>query len=145
MTVSTNPIIANGYSSLTGDQVSTGATGVLGWKPGGTLVDPTGGVVSTGGSTSQISLSANRLITAADDGAVFSCSTALTITIPAGLSPRPSFAVDCPPTGSLTIAVSGGALINGATVSLTRSRATNPAGVVVLSHLDADSYGVSGA
>lgn len=103
---------------------------------------PGGWVVSLSNSTP---LSADRTITAADDGRQFYCTTALTITVPAGLTPRPTFTVDCPPSGNASVAVSGGATINGATTTLTRSRSSNPAGFVVLAHQDADAYGVSGS
>lgn len=92
-----------------------------------------------------VPLSANRVLAASDDGATFRCSAALTITVPAGLTPRPTFIVDVPPTGAVTIASSGGALLNGATASFTRTRANNPAGFAVVAHGDADSYGVGGA
>lgn len=101
--------------------------------------------IAAGGKADPITLTGDRTITADDDGAVFACSTALTLTIPAGLSPRPSFVADPPPTGNLSIAVSGATTINGATTTLTRTRASNPAGVGVLAHQDSDSYGVSGS
>ena len=86
----------------------------------------------------------SRSITKDDNGAFLAPTAALTYTIPAGLSPMPSFTVDCPPTGAVTVAASGGATINGAATFLTRTRAANPVGFVVLSH-EADAYGVSGA
>jgi hypothetical protein len=102
------------------------------------------GTSATQDAVTPTALSADRTITALDDGAQFYCTTALTITIPAALSPRPSCIVDCPPSGNVTVAVTGGALLNGGTTSLTRSRANNPAGVAILAHQDADSYGMSG-
>lgn len=84
-------------------------------------------------------------LTAADDGKVFNCTTALTITIPASLSPRPNIAVIPPASGNVSIAVSGGAQINGATTTLTRARAGNPAGFVIQPYSEADGYGVSGS
>lgn len=88
---------------------------------------------------------ASRAITASDNAASLAPSAALTLTIPAGLSPMPSFTVDCPAGGTISIAVSGGATINGAATTLTRTRAANPVGFVVLAHLETDSYGISGA
>lgn len=90
-------------------------------------------------------LSANYVLQAADDGRQFHATAALTVTVPVALSPRPSVAIDCPPTGNLSIAVSGGATINGATTTLTRTRANNVGGVLIQAHQDADAYGVTGA
>ena len=90
-------------------------------------------------------LSAGYTVTVADDSAVFNCTTALTITIPSSLSPRPSFIVNPPATGNASIAVTGGANINGATSTLTRSRASNPAGFAVVPYAESDGYGVSGS
>lgn len=85
----------------------------------------------------------SRVITADDNGRFLAPTAALTYTIPAGLYPTPSFTVDCPATGAVTIAVSGGATANGGTTSLSRARSANPVGFVVLSH-EYDAYGVSG-
>ena len=95
--------------------------------------------------TGQIADAASRDITAADNGKSLAPTGTLTYTIPAGLSPMPSFTVDCPASGTITIARSGGATLNGAGTSLTRTRANNPVGFVVLAHVDTDAYGVSGA
>ena len=92
-----------------------------------------------------VSLNADRTIRASDDGRQFTCTTALTITIPASLSPRPSFVAHPPASGNLSIAVSGGAQINGSTATLTRSRANNFAGVAVVAYAESDGYGVSGS
>ena len=92
-----------------------------------------------------VSISTDTLITAADDARTFNCTTALTITIPELLSPRPSFIVNPPPTGNASIAVSGGANINGATTTLTRARSANVAGFAVVPYAESDGYGVSGS
>ena len=92
-----------------------------------------------------VSISTATLITAADDGRTFNCTTALTITIPANLSPRPNFIVNPPPTGNASIAVSGGANINGAITTLTRARSANVAGFAVVPYAESDGYGVSGS
>lgn len=85
-------------------------------------------------------------IAASDDGKRFRCTTALTITIPAALVPRPEFTVMPPSTGNLSIAFSGGSQGNGAATTITRTRASNPAGVVITPWPDVtDGYGVSGA
>ena len=92
-----------------------------------------------------VPLSTDTTIRADDDGIAFQCTTALTITIPASLSPRPSFIVNPPAADNASIAVSGGANINGATTTLTRSRASNVAGVAVVPYAESDGYGVSGS
>ena len=92
-----------------------------------------------------VSISTDTLITAADDARTFNCTTALTITIPANLSPRPSFIVNPPASGNVSIAVSGGANINGATTTLTRARTANVAGFVVVPYAESDGYGVNGS
>jgi hypothetical protein len=88
----------------------------------------------------------SRAITAADNGRRLAPAAGITYTIPAGLSPKPAFSVQCPPSGTVTIAVSGGATINGAGTALTRARTSNRVGFVVEPYTDAgDAYGVSGA
>lgn len=95
-------------------------------------------------SSAAVTVATSRDITAADNGASLRPAAGVTLTIPAGLTPPPSFTVDCPATGTASIAVSGGASINGAATTLTRTRAANPVGFVVLAHAETDSYGVSG-
>lgn len=92
-----------------------------------------------------VSISTDTLITAADDGRIFNLTAAATLTISASLSPRPSFIVNPPASGNASIAVSGGANVNGATTTLTRSRSSNPAGVAVVAYAESDGYGVSGS
>lgn len=87
---------------------------------------------------------ASRDITSADNGLQLLPAASVVLTIPANLSPKPSFIVDCPATGTISIAVSGGATSNGGTLALTRARASNPVGFVVLAHIAANDYGVSG-
>lgn len=96
-------------------------------------------------SGARTTVAASRAITAADNGALLAPAAGVVLTIPAGLSPAPSFTVACPATGTVTIAVSGGATINGAATSLARTRAANPAAFVVFAHAETDVYGVTGA
>jgi hypothetical protein len=96
-------------------------------------------------SGDRIADAASRDITAADNAKSLAPTGALTYTIPAGLSPMPSFTVDCPASGTISIAKSGAATLNGAGTTLTRTRASNPVGFVVLAHTDTDAYGVSGS
>lgn len=89
-------------------------------------------------------VASSRDITADDNGKFLTPTGTLTLTIPAGLSPMPSFTVDCPASGTVSIARSTTATLNGAGATLTRTRANNPVGFVVLAH-ESDAYGVSGA
>lgn len=88
-------------------------------------------------------VASSRAITADDNGKFLTPTGTLTLTIPAGLDPMPSFTVDCPASGTVSIARSTTATINGAGTTLTRTRANNPVGFVVLAH-ESDAYGVSG-
>ena len=94
---------------------------------------------------SSVTISTDTVLTAADDQRIFTCTTALTITVPELLSPRPSFIVNAPPTGNVSLDPTGAAQLNGATTTLTRSRANNPAGFVVTAYAESDGYGVSGS
>lgn len=96
-------------------------------------------------SGDPVTVSADRTIAASDDGKVFNLTVAATLTIPASLSPRPSFIVNPPASGNVSIAVSGGANINGATTTLTRARSANVAGFAVVAYAESDGYGVSGS
>lgn len=92
-----------------------------------------------------VTLSADYTVTAADDSAVFTCTTALTITVPELLSPRPSFIVNAPASGNVSLDPTGAAQLNGAGTTLTRSRSSNPAGIAVVAYSESDGYGVSGS
>lgn len=87
-------------------------------------------------------LNTNKTVTAADSGKVFQCSTTLTITIPAGLVPSPVFTAIPPAVGTLSIAVSGGAQVNGAAATLPYTRSTAPTGVKIVPYAEANGYGV---
>ena len=100
-------------------------------------------IVASG--SQSVSVSAGFAVTAADDGKTFTCTTALTITIPASLSPRPSFIVNPPASGNVSLDPTGAAELNGAGTTITRSRASNPAGVAVIPYAESDGYGVSGS
>jgi hypothetical protein len=121
-----------------GEYIISQSTGA--WGDAEALDAPTGAT-----SVTPTNKSTAFTIATTDDGKVFNCTAALTITVPAGLVTRPQFAVMLPPTGNVSIAVTGGAQVNGATATLTRSRATNPAGFVVSPYSESDGYGVSGS
>jgi len=93
---------------------------------------------------SAVPLSAALTVSSSDDGKVYESTTAVTVTIPQGLSPKPAV-VFIPKGGTITVAVTGSATINGAATSLARTLANNPAGFVVQPYLDANGYGASGS
>ena len=78
------------------------------------------------------------------NGKVLRCSTAVTLTYPEGLGDAFSCLVEPPASGDVTIDPTGDCTLNGATASLTRDRADNPAGFVIRA-LGEDVGGVSGA
>lgn len=92
-----------------------------------------------------VDLGEDITLTSDSDGAQFACTTAVTITVPELLDPRPSILVIPPPSGDVSLDPTGAAELNGATTTLTRSRASNPAGVAIIAYTDADGYGVSGS
>lgn len=94
---------------------------------------------------SGIPLSADYTLTASDNGKTFVCSTALTITVPSGLSPMPSVIVWPPSSGNTSVARGGSATLNGASTTLTRSLSSNPIGFAIAATPAADAYGVSGS
>lgn len=83
----------------------------------------------------------NRTLTAADDGKLIAATTAITITIPAVLSPRPAVGLQAPPSGNLSVT----GTINGSAQTLTRTRSTNPAGITLAPYSEVDGYGLSGS
>ena len=89
-----------------------------------------------------IPINGNYTISSFDDRKSFACTTALTVTIPTGLSPRPSVCILPPPTGNL-LSITGP--LNGSSQTLTRTRGSNVAGVAINAYPDADNYGVSGS
>jgi hypothetical protein len=112
------------------------------WHNNATDAQPGTGWVYAGGGTWQ-DVSGPITVAAYDAGSMWRLSSAGTITIPAGLTLPPSFVVLPPSSGNLSVAVSGGATINGAATTLTRTRALNPAGVAIVAY-GGDAYGLSG-
>lgn len=91
-----------------------------------------------------ITVSTSRALTAADNGKVLRCSSAVTLEYPEGLGAEFSCIVESPASGDVTIDPTGSCTANGGSTSLTRSRANNPAGFVIRA-LAANVFGVSGA
>jgi len=96
------------------------------------------------GSTPTNSVGTSRAITAADNETIILCTAAITLTIPAGLSPQPSILVIPPQSGSVTIAVSGGATVNGDTASIAVGWDGNRTGFSILP-VGTNAYGCSGS
>lgn len=93
----------------------------------------------------RIPVTASRSLTLADDGATLQCSAAVTLTVPQDLNLFRGVTVQCPASGTVTVAVGGTVTINGAATSLTRTRAANFAGFSIIPADSPNVYGVSGA
>ena len=90
-------------------------------------------------------LTGNLVMSPGDDGSHRYCTTALTLSTPLGLSPRPGMIIDPPASGVLTITPTGGCTVNGSSSSITRAFATNRLGVAIRPNLhDVNDYSVSG-
>lgn len=112
---------------------------------GGDLARYDDGVLVTADNSKPATITSSRIITVSDDGVTFNCSNALTITIPAGLYPKPSFIAVPPQSGNLSLAFSGGATGNGSAATQTFTRISNPTGVAVVAYEDgANGYGIGG-
>jgi hypothetical protein len=127
------------------------ATGVIeAWRPG--VAAPVTrdqaaalialGVFEEASPTAVVSVS--RALNAADDGMTLELSAAgLTLTVPAGL-PQ-GFGCLVLPNGTTTFASSGGALLNGAVDTITRSAGDNVAVAILARVTAANSYAVTGS
>lgn len=111
------------------------------------LVSEANGSTGGGGASSTESLSDPRTVTADDDQKQFTCITALTVTCPNGLSPKPSTIFFPPATGNLTLTPAGGATLNGSASPITRAfTGTNKLGVALIPNpYDVNDYTVSGS
>jgi hypothetical protein len=94
-------------------------------------------VVSTG------TVAASRVLTDADNGKVLECTATATLTVPVGLKAGFRCTVLC--SGTTSVASSGGTLLNGATSTLTRAVASNPAIDIIARASAQDSYVVTGS
>lgn len=100
-------------------------------------VDPTDGSLT--GAYTLVSL---------DNRKTYTCTTALTVNVPNGLTPRPSTVIYPPATGNLTLTPTGAsATLNGSALSITRAfTGTNKLGVSITPNpYDANDYTVSGS
>lgn len=72
-------------------------------------------------------------LTALDNRKTYTCDTALPVSCPNGLSPKPSTIFFPPLTGNLTLTPTGGATLNGSTSPITRAfTGTNKLGVALV-------------
>jgi len=89
-----------------------------------------------------LQVSGSRDIAATDNGQTLECTTTVTLTVPLGLPA--GFGCAVIPSGTTSIASSGGTLLNGATTTLTRAASTNAIIAIVSRGSAADSYVVTG-
>lgn len=104
---------------------------------GTSLVDAAGNAAF--GTTT---VATSRSLTDADNGKTLECTATVTLTVPIGL--MTNFGCAIIPNGTTSIASSGGALIQGATTTLTRAAATNAIFAIVPRASAANSYVVTG-
>lgn len=95
-------------------------------------------------SGTGIPVLSSRSIAANESGSLLWPAAGVNLTVPAGLTPKPSISFDCPATGSVTITPGVGVLINNSGAPITRSRANNPVGFILVAHQEENSYGLSG-
>ena len=89
-----------------------------------------------------VSVGTSRSLTAADDGCVIDVTAnGVTLTVPVSLPT--SFACIVLPTGTTSVASSGGTLLNGATSTIAREAGGN-ASFAILPRTTANSYVVTG-
>ncbi len=105
------------------------------------VVGPNGSPVSGGGAA--VTVGSSRALTAADNGALLEATATVTLTVPIGLPA--GFACVVIPSGTTSVASSGGALLNGATTTLTRAAASNAMFAIQSRASAVDSYVVSGS
>lgn len=101
-----------------------------------------------GGDESLIS--ASRALTGSDNGQVLEVSTSCTLTVPGGGATSLPLGFGCsvlPASASVTvtIAVSGSALLNGAATPLTRAQTGNTMFAIVQKKSSANDYAVTGS
>ena len=119
---------------------------------------PTAPTAAVGTSTTQLATTAfvaavipteatlvgtTRALTNSDNGKILECTTTVTLTVPTGLTA--GFSCIVIPSGTTSIASSGGALLNGATTTVTRTATTNAIFAIQGRASASDSYVVSGS
>lgn len=102
-------------------------------------------LVDRGGSNvyATTAVATSRALTDADNGKTLECTATVTLTVPPGL--MSNFGCAIIPNGTTSIASSGGALLNGATSTLTRAASSNAIFAIVPRASAANSYVVTGS
>jgi hypothetical protein len=129
--------VASGSQTVVGP-FSTSRRITLACTAGGVDWGISAGVRSAGGT-----VGAARTLTEADNEKVIECTGTLTITVPINLPA--GFNCRVIPSGTTSIASSGGTLLNGATTTLTRTAAANPIFDIVARFSAKNSYVVTGS
>ncbi len=88
-------------------------------------------------------VSVSRNLDASDNGQTLECTATVTLTVPVGLPA--GFQCAILPSGTTSIASSGGVLLKGATDTLTRAAASNEAIAIIGRASAANSYAVTGS
>jgi len=99
-------------------------------------------LVPTVSVAAPVAVAASRNLTDDDNGRTLETTAAVTLTVPAGLA-QPFQCRVALGVGALSVASSGGTLLNGATSTLTRALATNPL-IFIQSRIAANSFAVTG-
>ena len=142
-------LLANYVPYLAGDLFSAAPNTEAGLvKLGMATTDTSGGVVnmslvigniglSVAGSLPWKSVPASRSLTSADDGQALGALSTLTLTVPSGLSPRPTVSLLPPASGQLTVTGN----INGSNQSLVlNGSAANGIGWCLCANVASDGY-----
>lgn len=90
-----------------------------------------------------VAVAASRALTAADSGKTLECTATVMITVPATLPA--GFRCQIIPFDTTSITSAGGALLNGATTTVTRAATANPLVTLVSRASAANSYVVTGS
>ena len=118
-------------------------------ETGRVMIGPDGSSVTIAWSSdlpptsTTVAVGSSRALTNADNGKTLECTATVTLTVPIGLVAH--FGCAIIPSGTTSIASSGGALLNGATSTLTRTVELNQLVAIVARVSAADSYVVTGA
>nr|WP_145550350.1 hypothetical protein [Variovorax boronicumulans] len=92
--------------------------------------------------TSTVAVASSHALAATDDGKTLECTATATLTVPATLPA--GFRCQVIPFDTTSVASAGGALLNGATTTLTRAATANPLVTIVARASAANSYVVTG-
>ena len=103
----------------------------------------TGVVLTSSAPTNAVTqVGISTILANANNGTVIECTATITLTLPVGL--MAGFSCVIIPSGTTSIASSGGTLLNGATTTLTRAALNNALFAIQSRGSAADSYVVTG-